>query len=640
MKFRKSPIDPWFVGQYKIKQPRWGFNGLGYVVYKRTYARPLDNGRSEEWYETVKRVIDGADAIGADLTESEAQQLYDLIWNLKCSVSGRALWQLGTDNIERLGGDSLVNCWHTTIRTPDDFGFLFNELMLGGGVGFTIPDQSILPTVRGGEVEHLEGAHDADFIVPDKREGWAELLSRVLHAFFDGDSFTYSTVLVRPEGTPIKTFGGVASGPGILVRGVEDIVGILNRRVGEQLQPVDILDIANIIGGIVVSGNVRRSAQIALHGPDIDFLQAKRWDLGNIPYWRAMSNNTVVTDSIDDLPKEFWDGYTGKGEAYGLFSLATSQRWGRTGDEKPDHSITGVNPCGEIPLGDHESCNLAEIFLPRVQSKREFFTIIKLLYKVQKAVAALPYQDDETNYLVHTNMRLGMSVTGLAQASTEQLSWLSDGYEMLEAFDKEWSAEHGWPESIRLTTVKPSGTLSLLAGVTPGVHPGFSRYHIRRVRMSSSDALVEWCRTQGYRTEFQRDFNGEEDPRTVIVEFPCEFPMSSTFAADMDAITQLDFAARLQREWADNSVSVTVYYEIDELPAIQEWLRTHEGEWKSVSFLLKTDHGFDQAPLEPLSEREYKARMGELTRDRRMSYGVSSVDLDDEECATGACPIR
>jgi ribonucleotide reductase alpha subunit len=630
-----------FIDRYRDRSPDWGFNGLGYVVYKRTYARPIpEENRSEEWHETIERVIDGAQAIGARLTEHEAEALFDHIWNLRASVSGRALWQLGTPNIERLGGDSLVNCWHLTIRTPDDFRFLFSELMLGGGVGFTIPDHIDLPEVRGGEVIYLEGAHDADFIVPDKREGWAELLARVLHAFFDGESFSYSTVLVRPEGAPINTFGGVASGPGILVAGVQDIIDVLSRRIGERLQPIDVLDIANIIGGIVVSGNVRRSAQIALHGPDPEYLEAKRWDLGNIPYWRAMSNNTVVADSIDELPDMFWDGYHGKGEPYGLFSPQASRQWGRFGEEKFDPTITGCNPCAEIPLGDKENCNLAEIFLPRIETRRQLEEISMLLYKIQKAVSALPYIHDETNYIVHRNMRLGLSVTGLAQATESQLGWLDGAYRTLELYDEVWSKTRGWPASIRLTTVKPSGTLSLLAGVTPGVHPGFSQYHLRRVRMAATDPLVNWCRERGYQTEFQRDFTGEEDPRTVIVEFPCEFPDNTLLARDVSAIDQLEFAARLQTEWADNAVSVTVYYEVEELPAIQEWLRDHEGEWKSVSFLLKTDHGFDQAPLEELSQEEYLVRVRELEHRHAHAHGISSVDLDDAACATGACPVR
>jgi ribonucleotide reductase alpha subunit len=629
-----------FIDRYRGRQPEWGFNGLGYVVYKRTYARPVEGeDRSEEWYETVERVVDGAQAIGAGLTDDEAERLYDHIFNLRCSVSGRALWQLGTDNVTRLGGDSLVNCWHVVLRTPEDFAFLFNELMLGGGVGFTV-DTDHAPLIRGGKVTHLEGATDADFIVPDKREGWANLLVRTLEAYIEGEEFTYSTVLIRPEGAPIKTFGGVASGPGILVEGIDHITRVLDRAVGSKLSTVDVLDIANIIGSIVVSGNVRRSAQIALAPAERDYLLAKRWDLDQeIPYWRAMSNNTVVTSDIDELPDLFWAGYHGNGEPYGLFNLDASRLYGRMGEEDPDPSIEGVNPCGEIPLADHESCNLAEIFLPRVESETQFRDIALLLYKVQKAVAALPYLDIETSQIVRQNMRLGLSITGVAQAAAK-LDWLSSTYEMLREFDKAWSAERDLNPSIRLTTIKPSGTLSLLAGVTPGIHPGFSRYHIRRVRMASNDALVGWCRSQGYHVEYERFDDGAENRRTMIVEFPCEFPEGTWLADDASAIDQLEMQARLQRDWADNAVSISVYYRKDELPGIKDYLRANWSRMKSVSFILHSGHGWDQAVLEEIDEEEYRDRMHRIQWTTSAARGVSSLSLDDDDCATGACPIR
>lgn len=616
------------------------FNGLGYVVYKRTYARPIEGeDRSEEWFETVARVISGAQAIGAGYTEAEAKRLFHYMWNLMALPGGRMLWQLGTENNARLGGDSLVNCWYTSLSEVDDFRFLFNQLMLGGGVGFNVTPESVakLPDVWGGKATLKEG-FDVDFVVPDNREGWGELLVRVLQAQFDGEDFTYSVDAVRPEGAPIKTFGGVASGPGILVDGIEKIQSIFDR-AGERLSTVNVLDIANIIGSIVVSGNVRRSAQIALGSAhDAEFLAAKRWDLGNIPNYRAMSNNTVYVKDIDYLPEDFWTAYHGKGEPYGLFNLERARKYGRTWEPRPDYTIEGVNPCGEIPLANRESCNLADLMLPKFRTEAELVDAAKLLYKMQKAVARLPFLDERTNSIAHANLRLGLGMSGIAQARREQLYWLMPTYEMLREFDKAWSAELGVPPSVRLTTVKPSGTLSLLAGVTPGVHPGYSQYHIRNVRMASNDPIVEWCRQKGYPVEFEIGLDGEIDPKKVVVSFPAEFPEGTLLADETDAITQLRYAMLMQESWADNAVSVTVTYRPEELPEIKEFLRENWHLMKSVSFLPYSDHGFVQAPLIPIEEDEYERMLDEVNDHHQAYIGIS--ELGEEECTTGACPIR
>lgn len=638
-----------FVEQYREREalgdhPLFqSFNGLGYVVYKRTYARPVYNDqgeveRTEEWYETVRRVVEGAQNIGADLTYDEVTKLYDHIWNLRAFPSGRGLWQLGTENNFRLGGDSLVNCWFVNLRTPEDLGWMFERLMLGGGVGFSIREPEAFGVIKEATVTRQE-TNDADFIVPDKREGWAELLIRVLRAYQEGRDFSYSTVLVRPEGAPIRTFGGTASGPGILVEGIRDITRILDRAAGRTLTEVELLDIANIVGRIVVSGNVRRSAQIALGSPTTDYLSAKNWADGNVPAYRAMSNNSIVANKFDDIPEELWDNYNGSGEPYGIVNINASKMLGRSGQMLPDESIEGVNPCAEIPLAHRESCNLAEIVLPRVRSLEEMHELAIILYKVQKAVAALPYLDTESDRITNRNMRLGLGVTGVMQASNEQFGWLSSTYRVLRHYDIGWSAVHGYPESVRLTTIKPSGTLSLLAGVTPGAHAGFSRYHIRRVRIATNDPVFQWCKDQGIPWEFVRDFDGNEDSRTAVVEFPATFPPGTVLAADLTAVDQMNIVKRLQREWADNAVSVTVYFEQHELPEIKEWLKENWGQFKTMSFLPKVDHGFDQAPLEEITHSEYDSRLTKIALSTKYQIrGIST--MDDEECATGACPVR
>lgn len=641
-----------FAEGYADKMPPWGFNGLGYVTYKRTYARPFfdDNDnvvRTEEWHETVQRVVNGAQDIGAGLSTEEAHRLYDYIFNLKGNVAGRMLWQLGTPNNKRLGGDSLVNCWFVDVSKTADFSWAVERLMLGGGVGFSCDKPERLGIVRNAYVDRVDES-DADYIVPDKREGWGELIKRVMDCYLGDDDnpthLTYSTQLIRPAGVPIKTFGGTASGPDILVEGVEKICKIMDNAVGREMTSVDVLDVMNIIGSIVVAGNVRRSAEIAVGSIDDDaYLMAKRWDLGNIPIERAMSNNTVYVtpEQMKNLPETIWEGYRGNGEPYGFFNLEASKQYGRMGEERPDPSIVGVNPCAEIPLANRESCNLSEIYLPMIDTKEELIDVSKLLYKVQKATAALSYLDPASDKITSQNMRIGLGVTGVAQAM-DKTDWLDDAYTALRSFDAEWSAQRGWPESVRLTTVKPSGTLSLLPGVTPGVHPGFSQYFVKRMRMSASDVLVDYCKNKGFHVEPLRNFDGSEDHRTVVVEFPCAFPEDTIFAEDMSAIEQMDLVRKLQKVWADNAISVTVYYRKEELEGIRAYLAENWHEMKSVSFLLHSEHGFDQAPMGELTKEEHDEMMSKTTPlgDKLSGSTLISDEDFDAECSTGACPIR
>lgn len=628
-----------FLRPYSSRKIPWGFGGLGYVVYKRTYARVKPDGTTEEWPETIARCIVGAQELGAGYTREEAEELFDHMFNLRCAFAGRMLWQLGTSTIAKIGAASLLNCWFVAIREPKDFGFLFDNLMLGGGVGFSVRREDVheLPRVKLDVGVTHNKVNDADFIVPDSREGWVSLLRQVLGAFFKtGKSFSYSTILVRSRGEPIKGFGGTASGPAILVEGVDKICRVLRAREGKKLRSVDALDIANIIGSIVVAGNVRRSAEVALGDPDdVLFLRAKRWDLGSTPTWRAMSNNSIYADKYDHIMEHVWDGYAGNGEPYGFFNLPLSRKQGRLGDEIADN-CEGLNPCGEQALASYECCNLSEIYLNNIQTEEQLSKIAVLLYKTQKAVAAAPYHYEETNKIVHKNMRLGLGITGICQSS-EKLAWLSKAYRGLRAFDKKWSKERGYPCSIKLTTVKPSGTLSLLAGSTPGVHPAFSSYYIRRVRLSSDDNLCAQLRELGFPVGALQNQDNTLDHSTAVVEFPCAAGEGVTVAKDMSAVQQLELVKRIQTNWSDSSVSVTVYYRPEELDAIKAWLREHYADSvKSVSFLLHKDHNFKQAPYEEITKEQYEERIKAV----KPIAEVNAGEVITDECDQGGCPVR
>jgi len=628
------------------------WSSVGYLTFKRTYARRLKesdpDSPTEEWADTIYRVVTAAnDQLGCGLTVSEQERLADHLAQLRGAVAGRFLWQLGTSTVDRLGLASLQNCACVCVDEPiRPFTWTMDMLMLGCGVGFNIQREYVykLPKVSESfsRPVRLDSA-SADFIVPDSREGWVKLLEYTLRAAFDKGaktSFTYSTQLVRGAGAPIRGFGGTASGPEILCEGIGNISAILAGRKGKQLRPIDCLDIMNIIGAIVVAGNVRRSAEIAIgDADDFQYLRSKRWDLGGIPNWRSNSNNSVVCNDFGLLPDEIWKGYTGNGEPFGLINLKLARAIGRTGERQyADKEVIGFNPCAEQSLANYETCCLAEIFLPNIRSEDDLLDVATLLYRVCKHSLNLPCHNKETEAIVHANQRMGIGITGYLQATEEQRSWLAGVYVRLREFDASYSRERGWPASIKLTTVKPSGTLSLLPGVTPGCHPAYARFMLRRIRLSADSPLVQVIKDHGFRIEPVRAFDGSVDRTTLVAEFPFSYPEHTTLARDMSALDQLEVVRRLQAEWSDNAVSCTVYYKKEELPAIKEYLsKYYNKHFKSLSFLLHSEHGFDQAPLEEISEEEYN----KLVKKTKIITRVDDANFDsDDECASGVCPIK
>ena len=641
-------LDEEFINNYKGKQPLWG--PLGYITYKRTYARIIEGeNRKEEFWETIRRVVEGCYSIQKEhcmklslpwsdkKAQKSAQTMFDKIWNFKFSPPGRGLWMMGTEFIARHGSMSLNNCGFAStadinLKYSKAFEFVMDALMLGVGVGFDTKGAGKI-TIK----KPKEGYFD--FQIPDSREGWVEALKLILEAYFLGKQVpNYDFSEIRIAGEPIRGFGGIASGPGPLKSMLEDIQTILKAGIGHKITSIDIVDIMNYIGKCVVAGNVRRSAEIALGDPtDLDFVTCKQDEEALYSHRWASNNSVFAVKGLDYL---FIANQIAINGEPGVFWLENARDYGRMGDPPnyKDKKAAGVNPCGEQTLESFELCCLVETFPSRHESYEEFQDTLKYAYLYSKSVTLVNTHWKETNAVMLKNRRMGISQTGIIEAFVKHgrrtiLEWSDRGYNYLRDLDETYSDWLCVPKSIKITTVKPSGTVSLLPGVPPGIHYPHSEYYIRRIRLSKNSDLIEPIRNAGYKIE-----DDLYSPNTVIAEFPIHEKYFDRSKNEVSIWEQAENAAAYQKYWSDNQVSITITFSEEEADQIKHVLECYEDKLKSVSFLPIKEHGYKQAPYEEITKEQYEEIITKLksfnldeTRDRA---------IGEKFCDSDRCEVR
>lgn len=495
------------------------------------------------------------------------------------------------------------------------FEFLMDASMLGVGVGFDTKGRDRVMIL--GPKEEVEV-----YRIEDSREGWVNSVSKLLKAYFgvNGEKmndieFDYSAI--RPEGEPLKTFGGVSSGPRPLRELHESIRGVLNGRIGQRMDSRAIVDLFNLIGKCVVSGNVRRSAEIAFGDPDdITFMDLKDYDKNPERAAFGWSSNNSIFARVGMDYTEVAKRLRVNGEP-GLAWLENMQKFGRMedGPNWKDKRVKGGNPCLEQSLESYELCCLVETFPARHASLSEYLRTLKFAYLYAKTVTLRMTHWPETNRVMLRNRRIGCSVSGIAdflgKHNLEELrQWLDEGYHTVQRWDEVYSNWFCIPRSIKTTSVKPSGTVSLLAGATPGMHFPESRIYIRRMRMSKNDPLAIPLRAAGYSVV---PAIGQEDT-TVVVEMPIKLAEGVRVQSEVSMFEQLQLAAFLQRYWADNQVSCTITFDpVSEGPHIAQMLQYFQYQLKGVSFLPKFDYSkYPQLPYEAIGEELYEKMTKDL----------------------------
>lgn len=653
---RRFTLSDDFIKPYETKQVPWGYGALSYFTFKRTYARLRDandpSKGTEEWWETCRRVVEGMFTIqkkhcmanGLPWSNTKAQKTakdaYDRLFNLKWSPPGRGIWSMGTEYLEQRTGACLFNCAFvsTGVIDPEDpadaFAWSMDALMLGVGVGFD--------TLGAGNLNVLkldDAAKPVTFIIPDSREGWVASVRLLINSYLLATSpiaFDYS--LVRAKGEPIKGFGGTSSGPEPLMDLHRDLRKLLDARIGKSLSSVDITDIMDYIGRCVVAGNVRRSALIAIGNPkDKAFTDMKNPELYSeeLRGWRWASNNSNAcvigmdyTESAENTAKNGEPGYVW---------LESCRNYGRFADPPnfADTKVKGVNPCAEMTLEHKECCCLVEYYPARHEDEEDIKKTVKIAYLYSKTATLVNTHWPETNAVMLKNRRIGTSMTGVVQAIQKfgyiPFIRMADRlYNTVQELDHTYSDWLCVPRSKKTTTIKPSGTVSLLAGSTPGMHYPHSEFYIRRVRVEKDSPLLLPMRLAGYKVVpdvYSKD--------TMVVEFPVQEPQFLRSKEDVTMWEQLELAAQLQHWWSDNSVSVTVTFKPEEAKDIVRALDMYQTRLKTVSFLPYVDHGYELAPYQKISKEEYEALMYEVDTLNLNVVGLDGVGekyCDGDKC--------
>lgn len=675
----------------KFKHARTKMDPLGEFVYYRTYSRwiPAEN-RREYWWETVARAVDYNCSLVDGTTREEAEKLYKNVYNLRQFLSGRTLWLGGTD-ISMEYGTGNYNCAFCIIDDFNKFHELFYLLMIGTGVGFRVlkADVDKLPAVRTNlhvlheyyrplppekRQDNTALAFDGDtavITVGDSKEGWTQALEFFFKILY---SHNYQNIMkvvmnynhVRPKGERLKRFGGTASGHESLkamfekISSVIEKVGLEEGKIKCRLRPIHCLDICNIIGENVVVGGVRRTAEVGIIDPsDEECIQAKsdlyymnennEWIENQSISHRKLSNNSIFYESKPSREQLHWQINQMKLSGEPGFINAEAARKRRVDFE-------GVNPCAEILLRDRGLCNLTTLNVASFVGEDKQLDRAGLLEAQRLSVRAgvrmtcLELELHEWDRVQKKDRLLGVSLTGWQDAMSH-LGFSKEQEEELlvelrnAAHDEaaSYADKLGIPQPLLTCTVKPEGTLSLLPGVSSGLHHSHSRYFVRRVRINANDPLVTVCERLGYPIFPE---NGQ-DPQTCtvkVIEFPQKSPVNRT-KYEVSALEQLETYHRFMNNYVDHNASITVTVKNDEWEAVENWLDEHWDDVVAVSFLALDESFYPLLPYEGITEEEYNKRVSKMKPfipSLLTEYEKQETIAEELEagCENGVCPIR
>ena len=622
-------------------------------VFLRTYSRWLKNeNRRESWVETVKRYMDFMkENLGDKLNLDEYNEIQTAIKKQEVMPSMRLL-QFSGEAARRCNA-TVYNCSYTAPECFKDLADITYLLMSGCGVGFSVESVHVekfpvIHTQKSPSVIH-------EYVIEDSKEAWCDAFLFGLQTWYVGEDVKFDYSKLRPSGAPLKIMGGRSSGPQPLIDLMEFTRTTILNSVGMKLTNLQMYDIICKIGQIVVSGGIRRSAMISLSDlHDSEIRDAKSGMFWNTNPQRSMANNSAaynVKPNMTQFMKEWLSlAESGTGERgifnrAGLEKILPKRRVDKIGGEIL--SKLGCNPCGEILLQPNGFCNLTEVVC------RSDDTLESLLRKARIATILGTYQSTLTNFKyispkwkINQEMErlLGVSLTGQYDCQTiRNVETLKQMKKCCLNTNIEFSKRFGINPSTAITTTKPSGTVSQLVNSSSGIHPRFSKYYIRRIRISATDPLFKLMKDQGF--NYNPEVGQQEDTATTFVlDFPVKSPEDAICVDDVSALEQLEYWKIVKMNYVEHNSSVTIYVKPDEWFKIGQWLWDNWEICSGLSFLPYSDHVYKLAPYSKINKEEYEelvSKMKNVDFSKLIHYEkIDNTDVKKEvACAGGVCEL-
>lgn len=631
-------------------------------VHKSRYAKWIPSlQRREHWPETVQRYVDYFENKFPHYPSSDIKSA---IQRLDVMPSMRALMTAGPA-LER---DPMAgfNCSFVAVDDVRAFDEILYILMCGTGVGFTVERQYIakLPIIGARVGLDAEQKATIDIVeqltpidhtiqVKDSKGGWAGAYRELIRHLYGGFIPKWDTSRVRPAGAKLKVFGGRASGPQPLIDLFKFTVDTFKGAVGRKLTSIECHDIVCKIADIVVVGGVRRSALISLSNLSDDRMRvAKSGQWWTTDPQRALANNSAVYNErpqAEIFLKEWLALIESKSGERGIFNRSAAHKKAKSLGRRIWEKIVGTNPCAEISLRSCGVCNLSEAVVRQgdtLAMLREKVRIAVIVGTYQSMLTKFRYMRDVWNQNQEEERLLGVSLTGimdhevLSNVNVEARIWLDNLREYAIEVNLEWSTRLGINQSVAITTVKPSGTVSQLVDAASGKHERYAPFYIRTVRGDKKDPLTQLMISQGFPHE---DAIGKEDT-TAVFSFPVKAPEGAVFRNDRSAIQQLEHYLMFQDHWSEHNVSNTIYVKDHEWMEVGAWVYKHFDKLAGVSFLPHSDHNYKQAPYTECTEAEYEAllkRMPSFDWNALADFEKddSTVNTKELACSAGVCEV-
>jgi ribonucleoside-diphosphate reductase alpha chain len=638
----------------------------------------MEDGRRETWEETVRRYTKfWNNTLGNDFLFGHIDEIEQAILNLEVMPSMRALMTAG----EALNRDNVAgyNCAYLAVDSVRAFDEAMYILMCGTGVGFSVERQYVtkLPEVP----YKLEDA-DETIHVADSKIGWATAYKQLLSSLYRGEIPTWNTDKIRPAGARLKTFGGRASGPAPLEDLFQFTVEMFKKvsdEGGRKLTSIECHDLMCKVADIVVVGGVRRSALISLSNlTDERMRHAKSGQWWESEGQRALANNSVCYTEKPDVGifmREWESLYESKSGERGIFNReAAKKAAARSGRRDTDRDF-GTNPCSEIVLRNGQFCNLTEVVVRReddLGSLRRKVRIATILGTIQSTLTNFRYLRGHWKKNTEEERLLGVSLTGimdnpvLNSCDEEGFNWsgkwefssdvdvddqgnpcyslpdiLQELKEVAIETNKEWAEKLGINQSVAITCVKPSGTVSQLVNSASGIHPRYSAHYIRTVRADKKDPLAKFMVEKGFSVE---DDVTKPD-HNYVFSFPIESPTGSVLRKDLTAIEQLELWKVYQENWCEHKPSITVYVREHEWLKVGAWVYENFDDVSGVSFLPYDEHTYRQAPYQPCDKASYENARDNLPREiswedmREFEKEDNTTSSQEFACTGGSCEV-